>query len=448
MTSPVPGFAGSVLPPTHPEYDAHREIWNAMVDRRPALIARCTSAADVAAAIAHARYHDLEIGVKCGGHNVTGLAVPDGGLMIDLTPMREVRVDPTTRRATVGGGALLRFLDQAAQAHGLATTAGNVSHTGVGGLTLGGGMGWLARQFGLACDNVEAYTVVTADGETLRATATDHADLFWALRGGGGNFGVVTEFEFRLHPVVGDALIVELTFEADDAFEPMRRWRDLLPDAPRPATLTADAITIEGRPMVAIGYAWVGDPDEGLAYLSTMRGIGAAKVESIQPMRYLELQSIGDANHVHGRRRYSAGHYLSELSDAAIEAFLTRGAPADADWTRVAGGGFQAYGGAIGEVANEDSAFSHRDTVVEFFGGHTWTDPSEDEDRMSSARAFGAALAPFASGVYVNVLTDRDQAGVRRAYGDAKLARLSAIKARYDPDNVFHLNQNIVPAAS
>ena len=331
MTERIPGFAGALIGGTHHEYDTHREIWNAMIDRRPALIARCTSPADVAAAIAHARRTDLEIGVKCGGHNVTGLSVPQDGLMIDLTPMSDVRVDPATRRATVGGGALLRFLDQAAQAHGLATTAGNVSHTGVGGLTLGGGMGWLARQFGLACDNVEACTVVTADGETLRATATDHPDLFWALRGGGGNFGVVTEFEFRLHPVAGDALVVELTFEADEAFEPMRRWRDLLPDAPRQATLTADAITIEGRPMVAIGYVWVGEPEAGMSYLSTMRGIGTATMELIQPLRYLELQSIGDTNHVHGRRRYSAGHYLSELSDAAIEAFLTRGSPDGAD---------------------------------------------------------------------------------------------------------------------
>ena len=230
----IPGFAGELIDPDDAGYDAHREVWNAMVDRRPELIARCASAADVAAAIGHARQAGLDIGVKCGGHSVLGLSVPEGGLMIDLTPMGDVRVDPIARRATVGGGALLRYLDQASQAHGLATTAGNVSHTGVGGLTLGGGMGWLARQFGLACDNVEAYTLVTADGETLRATATQHPDLFWGLRGGGGNFGVVTEFEFRLHPVAGQAMVVELAFDAADAYEPMRRWRDLLPDAPAP----------------------------------------------------------------------------------------------------------------------------------------------------------------------------------------------------------------------
>jgi FAD/FMN-containing dehydrogenase len=447
-TIAIPGFEGALIGPGDDGYDRHREVWNAMVDRRPALIARCTSPEDVAAAVRFARERDLEIGVRCGGHSVLGLSVPQDGLMVDLTPMDSVRVDPEARRAVVGGGALLRSLDRAAQAHGLVATAGNVSHTGVGGLTLGGGMGWLARQVGLACDNVEAYTVVTADGETLRATATDHPDLFWGLRGGGGNFGAVTEFEFRLHPVAGQALVVELSFDAADAVEPMRRWRDLLPDAPRAATLTADAVTVEGRPLVLIGYVWVGDPDDGLAYLRTMRSIGTPSDESVAPMSYLDLQTIGDERHHPGLRRYAAGHYLTEFTDAAIAAFLTRGVTADdgVDWSRVAAGGFQAYGGAIGEVSNEDSAFSHRDALVEFFGGQTWADPAEDQERMASARAFGAVLEPFASGVYVNALFEQGEDGVRRAYGDAKLARLAAVKRRYDPENIFHLNQNIVPA--
>src|SRR5688572_30937569 len=318
MHGTIPGFEGTLIGPDDDDYDAHREVWNAMVDRRPALIARCTSAGDVAAAVRYARGRDLPIGVKCGGHSVLGLSVPQDGLMVDLTLMDSVRVDSDARRARVGGGALLRYLDRAAQAHGLATTAGNVSHTGVGGLTLGGGMGWLARQAGLACDNVAAYTVVTADGDTLRATATEHADMFWGLRGGGGNFGVVTEFEFRLHPVAGHALVVELNFELDDAVEPMHRWRDLLLGAPREATLTADAVTVEGRPMVAIGFVWVGDPEAGTAYLETMRSIGAPRDESVGPMTYLELQSIGDENHQHGKRRYAMGHFLTELPDAAI----------------------------------------------------------------------------------------------------------------------------------
>jgi hypothetical protein len=250
--------------------------------------------------------------------------------------------------------------------------------------------------------------------------------------------------------VAGHALVAELSFDADDAVEPMRRWRDLLPDAPRAATLTADAVTADGRPSVAIGFVWVGDPEEGMAYLETMRSIGIPRDESVRPMTYLELQSIGDENHHHGKRRYATGHYLTELSDAAIDAFLTRGVTVvgGADWSRVAAGGFQAYGGAIGEVSNEDSAFSHRHALVEFFGGLTWTDPAEDEERMGSARAFGAALEPFASGVYVNALFDEGEAGVRRAYGDTKLARLATLKRKYDPENVFHLNQNIAPAGS
>ena len=452
------GFAGEVVRPGDPTFDEHREVWNAMVDRRPALIARCTSAADVAAAVRHGREAGLEIAVKCGGHSMTGLSVPDGGLMIDLTPMSEVRIDPERRCARVQGGSLLRNLDRAAEPHGLATTAGNVSHTGVGGLTLGGGMGWLARQFGMACDNVVAYTVVTADGETLRATADENPDLFWALRGGGGNFGIVTEFEFRLHPISHTVLAVDRFFDPADAPAALRAWRDLLPEAPRPATLTADANTaapspslperFHGRPIVNVGFIWVGDLDDGRRYLERFRETGEPVAESVTETRYVELQSIGDEFHHHGKRRYMKGHYLTELTDAALDAFIGRGVAAgdEPDWTRVPNGGFQAYGGAIGDVADDESAFSHRSALVEWGGAAKWLDPAEDEERIASARAYGASMEPFATGVYVNVLTDEGDAGVRRAYNDAKLARLAEIKRRYDPDNVFHLNNNIRPA--
>jgi FAD/FMN-containing dehydrogenase len=461
MTTPtIRGFAGEVVAPGHPTYDSHREIWNAIVDRRPGLIARATSAQDVAAAIRHARETGLEIAVKCGGHGVLGLSVPEGGLMIDLTPMGAVHVDPTTRRATVQGGALLRYLDQATEPHGLATTAGNVSHTGVGGLTLGGGMGWLARQHGMACDNVEAYTVVTADGEIVRATATEHPDLFWGLRGGGGNFGVVTEFEFRLHPTTGRALVADLTFDAAVARAPMRAWRDLLRDAPRAATLTADGVVgrpspelpshLVGRPLIVIGFVWVGDMSEARRYLETFRrALGTPAAESVDEMSYVELQSSGDERHHHGLRRYSTGHILTELPDAAIDAFLGRGLPDGApepDWTLQPGAGFQAYGGAIADVGVEESAFSFRDTLVEWFGGATWADPAEDAQRMAAARAWGRALDPYASGIYVNVIADAGSEGVGRAYRTPQATRLAELKRTWDPDNVFHLNQNIKPA--
>ncbi|HET7168574.1 MAG TPA: FAD-binding oxidoreductase [Candidatus Limnocylindrales bacterium] len=462
VVTTIPGFSGELVPPGHHAYDQHREIWNAVVDRRPALIARCASSADVAAAIRHGREHGLEIAVKCGGHGVLGLAVPEGGLMIDLTPMGEVRVDPSRRRAVVGGGALLRALDRATEPHGLATTAGNVSHTGVGGLTLGGGMGWLARRCGLACDNVEAYTVVTATGQTVRATATEHPDLFWGLRGGGGNFGVVTEFEFRLHPTTGQALVAGFTFDPADAVAPLRAWRDSLADAPREVTLTADAYTaagdpatagsLAGRPIVEIGFAWIGQMSAARAYLDQFRRrLGVPRAESVEEVRYVELQSAGDERHGHGLRRYSTGHYLRELPDAAIDAFLSRGIPASApepDWTRQPGAGFQAHGGAIADIDDDASAFSFRDSIVEWFGGATWADRDEDATRISATRAWGRALDPFATGVYVNVIADEGTAGVRRAYRSDKFERLVALKRAWDPDNVFHLNQNISPGSA
>src|SRR5438309_5851452 len=270
----IPGFGGEIILPGDDAYDRNRAVWNGIVDRRPAAILRCASNEDVAAAARFARESQLEIAVKCGGHSVLGLSVPEGGVMIDLSPMAHVRVDPVMRKAWVGGGSLLRNLDVAAQKYGLATTAGNVSHTGVGGLTLGGGMGWLARQLGLSCDNVDTFTVVTADGRIARAAESENPDLFWGLRGGGGNFGVVTEFEFRLHPVSGRALLVDLVFDPANARDPLRGSRELLPHAPRAATLTATATTAGDLPVLSLGYIWVGDIEEGLGYLPTIRELG------------------------------------------------------------------------------------------------------------------------------------------------------------------------------
>ena len=428
---------GSVLLPGDAGYDDARTVWNAIVDRRPRLIVRCASVRDVVTAIRTARERDLEIGIRCGGHSAAGHAVPDGGLMIDLTPLQAVRVDPARRRAFVQGGALLGALDRATQQYGLAVTAGNVSHTGVGGLTLGGGMGWLARQAGLACDNVASFEVVTAAGDVLRASASQHPDLYWALRGGGGNFGVVTEFEFRLHDIGTAALSVAIDFPFEQAVTALRGWRDLSEAAPREATFTAGI----GGGAVTLGYVWVGNPRQGEALLPGVRALGRPSAERVVPMSYLELQTRDDVLDGHARRRYSKGHYFRELTDEVIDAIVavTEIGPF------APGVGLQAYGGAIGDVPEDDSAFSHRRTAFEFGASTGWTDPAEDEERIGTARCYAGTLEPLASGVYVNVLGDEGAAGVRRAYSAAKLARLTAVKDTYDPQNVFHLNQNIRP---
>jgi FAD/FMN-containing dehydrogenase len=438
-----PALDGQLLLPGAAGYDEARSVWNALVDRRPEMIIRCKSVDDVVTAVRTARERDLEIGIRCGGHSALGFAVPDGGLMIDLTLMNRVRVDPLRRRAWVQGGALLGALDAAAQEYGLATTAGNVSHTGVGGLTLGGGMGWLARQYGLTCDNVVTFQVVTADGEIIRASRDEHPDLFWGLRGGGGNFGVVTEFEFRLHAAGTSALLAEFSFPARQALDALRGWRDLLPGAPRQATFTAD-IGRDG--ILALGFVWAGDPGQGRRLIPALRALGRPVAKRVLELSYLELQRMSDSVQKHALRRYSKGHYLRELPDGALEAFLRRGAGDEQD-QYLPNSGLQAYGGAIADVPDHDSAFSHRDALVEFGAGTSWRDPAEDQDRIAAARRCAAALDQYASGAYVNFVNDDGPEAVLRAYSAPKLARLTAVKTAYDPDNVFHLNHNIKPAS-
>jgi FAD/FMN-containing dehydrogenase len=441
MTSPTTSaltarLDGDVLVPGDRGYDEARTVWNAMVDRRPRLIVRCASVSDVVAAVRTARDLDLEIGVRCGGHSIVGHAIPADGLMIDLTPMGAVRVDPERCRARVQGGALLGALDRASQEFGLATTAGNVSHTGVGGLTLGGGMGWLARQVGLSCDNLVACEVVTAEGRVIRASEADHPELFWGLRGGGGNFGIVTDFEFVLHPVERQVLFAELTYPPDQARSVLRDWRELSIDAPRRATFMASA----AGGTVTIGFVWIGRPGEGRALVPQLRALGPPVAERVVETTYVDLQRREDTPQGHALRRYWKGHYFRLLPDEAIDAFIRH-----AVGTHGVAASLQAYGGAIGDVHDDETAFSHRDTKFEYVAAARWTEPGEDEAQLVAARALAGALEPFASGAYVNTLTDEGSAGVRRAYRPAKLARLRRLKTAYDPDNVFHLNQNIEP---
>ncbi|MFL6075993.1 MAG: FAD-binding oxidoreductase [Mycobacteriales bacterium] len=449
-------FDGLVIEPGDPGYDAARAVWNGMVDRRPAAIARCASTPAVVAALRYGRAAGLEIGVRGGGHSVLGLPVADGGLVIDLSLMGAVRVDPDRRRAWVQGGALLGALDRAAQPYGLATTAGNVSHTGVGGLTLGGGVGWLARRCGLSCDNVVSFEVVTADGEVLRASEREHPELYWGLRGGGGNFGVVTGFEFRLHPVGTRALVAEWYFAPEEAAAALAGWRDLAVDAPRPATFVArtgvpDGVPglparWRGRPLASAGYVWVGDPEEGRRLAPALRGLGPAVAERVVELSYLELQTGDDDREGHARRRYWKGHYLDTLPDAAIRAFLDRGAGPGTDPATLPSGRLTTNAGAIADVGPGETAFTHRDAAFEFSTGVGWSDPAEDAARMAVARRYAGSLEPYASGVYVNLMSDDGPDGIGRAYGAGVLTRLTALKDQLDPDNVFHLTQNVRPS--
>jgi FAD/FMN-containing dehydrogenase len=453
-------FAGEVIGPDDAAYEQARQVWNAMVDRRPALIVRPTGTSDVQAAVRLARSRGWEISVRCGGHSIVGHSVTDGGLMIDLSGMRGVDVDVDRRVARVLGGALLRDLDQASAHHGLHTPAGVVSHTGVAGLALGGGEGWLGRQLGLTCDSLLRAEVVSASGELMIASDADDADLLWALRGGGGNFGIVTEFAFALHAIRPEVTAVDCFYGPDDSVAVLRGLRELAATAPDETTFAAWVGTagpweflpaeLHGQTLVNLSFIHVGDPEVGRALVPAMRDIAPVLAEDAEALSFLKLQSYSDGAMAHGHRRYWKSHYLTELTDGAIDAFLSRGGPV-AEGELVANGNLEARGGAQGRIGPEDTAFANRDAQFSWITMAVWDDPAEDAARMGAARRFADAMAPFASGVYVNALTDEAdgaEQSLADAYRPRHLARLAALKARYDPDNVFHLNQNIAPAAS
>lgn len=429
-------FEGEVLVPGETGYDDARVVWNGAVDRRPKYVVRCAGSADVQAAVRVARELGLPLGVRGGGHSAAGWAVPDGGLMIDLSRMRGVNVDPADRTAQVQGGALLGSLDAATQPFGLATTAGIVSHTGIGGLALGGGVGWLGRQVGLTCDNALGFEVVTADGEVVRASADENPDLFWGLRGGGGNFGVVTRFDLRLHDVGTQALVAEVDLDPAHGLDALRTWLARADDAPRRATLIAEVRA--GGPLT-LGFVWVGPPEDAAPMVAELDGLGAVGERRVAPLSYLDLQRQSDVGAAYGYRRYAKSHYVRELPDAALEAFL---AHADAD---VGAASLVQYGGAIADVDPGTTAFAHRGTRFEYDVGAKWADPVDDERHAATCRRLAATIAPWSVGVYVNALGVEGDAGVQRAYGDATYARLQGLKAAWDPDNTFRLNQNIPP---
>ena len=427
------------------DYGEARKGWNAMVDRKPAMIARCRATADVVNAVNFARYYGIPLSVRGGGHNVAGNAMCDDGLVIDLSLMKDVRVDPERRVATAQGGATLRDLDLKTQAFGLATPGGIVSSTGIGGFTLGGGLGMLMRKYGLACDNLLGVEIVTADGRVLNANARENPDLFWAVRGGGGNFGVVTSFEYRLHPL-GKILFGPVIHPLERARDVLRFYRNFVEGAPD--ELTTDAALLrgpDGSLVAAIVPAYSGPIEDGERVLRPLREFGPPVADQIQPIAYMDHRALFDAYYPSGLRHYWKSSFLAELTDEAIDTIVRHFAQVRCPLPSVA---LEALGGAVARVGRDETAFDHRDAPFNVIITASWTDPAEDAIHRAWARELWQALQPYSTGgVYVNYLgaeKDEGRDRVQAAYG-TKYDRLAVIKRNYDPDNLFRFNQNIRP---
>jgi FAD/FMN-containing dehydrogenase len=447
-------FAGTLLGPDDADYDQARRVWNAMIDKRPAVIARCTTVDDVAAAVAFGRDQAIPVAVRGGGHSAAGKGTCDGGIVIDLSPMKDVTVDPARRTARAQGGVTWGTFDTATQEARLATPGGVVSTTGIAGLTLGGGFGWLTRRFGLSCDNLIAAEVVTADGRQLTCNEATHAELFWALRGGGGNFGVVTTFEYRLHPVGPLVLGGIIGWPLDHAPDVLAFHREQTRHVPEELGISAAFVTapplpfvpehLHDQPAIATIVCWSGALDDGRDVLKPWLELGPPPIQMVDAMPYPFMQTILDELQPPGRRSYWKSGYLTELTDDAITAGVSVAAEARSPFNIAE---FVLWGGAVARVGVDDTAFGERDGRFLYNAVSTWENPADDEGNIPWARDFHDAMRPFATGgVYVNFLSDEGADRVRAAYGDEKFARLAKIKAEYDPDNLFALNQNIPPA--
>ena len=453
----IPEFRGVLITPDHHGYDDARALWNGTVDRRPRLIARCTDTADVAAAVRFARDCDLEIAVRGGGHNVAGTAVCEDGIVIDLSAMRAVWVDPLDSTALVQGGALWSDVDHATQAHGLATTGGIVGHTGVGGLSLGGGIGWLMRKHGLTVDNLVEAEVVTASGEIVRASANDHPDLFWALRGGGGNFGVVSSFRFALHPVGPTVMAGPVIWAAEDTTDVLRFYRDFVAMAPDelgtvirlgtvpPLPVIGDELHF--RPAIAVASCYAGPVEAGERAVRALRQFGTPLVDLVGPTLYVDHQGGLDDTVPHGWHYYWKATNLTDLSDAVIDIVAEHAFAATSPRSYAA---MFHMGGAVARVSRGATAYPGRDVDHNIIIDAAWL-PEQDDAVLAAettwAREFLDALEPHRAGVYVNFLdSDDDTNRIHEAYGDATYMRLVEVKTKYDPENVFRNNTNIQPA--
>ena len=435
-------------------YDEARSLWNGMIDKRPALIVRATGVADVIDAVNFARTNELLLSVRGGGHNVAGLAVSDGGLMIDLSLMKGIRVDPKARAAWAQPGATLGDLDRETQAFGLAVPAGIVSTTGIAGLTLGGGIGWLSRKHGLTSDNLLSADVVTADGRFLRASDDENADLFWGLRGGGGNFGIVTSFQYALHPV-GPMVVAGLVLHPmDQATEFLQFYREYAATAPdeltaipllrRAPAAPFLAQEVHGAPVVGVAVLYAGSIEDGQRALQPLKDFGSPLADLIGPKPFIAHQKMFDSGAPHGNQYYLKTEYLPGFSDEAIETIAAHGAAITSPLSLAA---FFHLGGAVSRVDEDASAFSHREAAFALNIQAAWLDPAESDRHIGWTRDFWRAIQPYSTGgVYVNFLSeDEGQDRVKAAYGAAKYERLVALKNKYDPTNLFRLNQNIKP---
>jgi len=435
---------GDVVLPGDVAYDQARKVWNGMVDRHPAAVVYCAGSDDVIAAVNFARSQSLLVAVRAGGHNIGGASVCDGGLVIDLSRMKQIEIDPVRRTARAQAGLNLGEFDAATQAHGLATTMGVNADTGIAGLTLGGGFGKLGRKHGLSCDNLVSAEIVTADGRLLRASAAEHPDLFWAIRGGGGNFGIVTNFEYRLFPVGPILLAGSVLHPYDRARDAMRFYHAFAKAAPDELSLDAALVTmLSGERALSISACYVGPIDEGERVVKPLRAYGAPIQDQIAPRPYVEIQAAGDPLFPRGRRYYWKAQFLRELSDAAIDTLLASYATAAAESLLV----LQHVGGAIARIPVNATPYANRDALYDCFPISIWDDPAEDAARIRWARALWEAMRPFSTGgVYANNLGEEGTERIEAAYGE-NFARLVALKTKYDPTNFFRSNQNITPTA-
>ena len=446
-------FRGELIRPGESGYDGARAIWNGMIDKRPALIARCRGVADVIEAVRFARARSLPTAIRGGGHNVAGNALCEGGLVIDLSLMKAVRVDARARTARAEGGVTWGEFDRETQVFGLATTGGLITSTGIAGLTLGGGIGWLMREHGLTCDNLLSADVVTADGRVVTASATDNPDLLWGLKGGGGNFGVVTSFEYRLHPVsmvLGGMLI----HPAARAGELLRFCRDFVKSAPDSLTTMLVFLTgppapflppeMHGKPLVAIGVCCSDTNSGGEKAIRALREFGPPAIDLVGPMPYAVLQSLHDPSAPAGFRSYWKSEYLADLTDDAIETIIGRASGMPSPMTQFH---IHHLGGAVARVGARATAYTQRSARYAVNIVSLWPDPAEDAAQIAWTRSSWEALRPHGTGgAYVNFMGEEGDERVRAAYGAEAWARLSALKKVWDPENFFRLNQNIRPA--